>query len=177
MVPVEEFPADVMTLTELVQQYRLLLPPRDMRSRKLMEERITAWGIDDFQRDRRVAAETYDTSTSGMQLRQELATGRWDRRVLVVPSDVALAFKDGMEFGGLYADRFKWVPIVHDTGGGRLEILPHDVHLTVRRDARRRDQGVEEIVQAVVAAVTELEALPDGRPGLSGGRPVAAPRL
>lgn len=166
MVPAAHFPADAMSLTDLVQRHRLLLPPRDMRSRKLMEERIVAWGIDDFRKDERVLVETYDTSTSVMQLRHEAGGAHWDRRVVVVPSDVALAFKAGMEFGGRHAERFKWVPIFHEAPDGARQLLPQQVYVTVRSDARRGEPAAHGSVTAILGAIRE--AVRD-LPGLSGG--------
>jgi len=160
MVPVAHFAGGAMPLTDLIQRHRLLLPPRDARSRRLMEQRIREWGIDDHRRDERVAAETFDTCTSVMRLRHEASGDRWDGCVVVAPSDVALAFKPGREFGGLHADRFTWVPVVHRTADGGTHRLPLAVNITVRADLRRQDpdaaRDADTVIDAITTAVGEL---------------------
>lgn len=157
-----DFPGDEMPLADLVAKYRMLVPPGDMRSRRLLEDSIAKWGIDDPGPEVRVAGETYEVGTSVIRLRNEYSRrGRGDRRVVVVPSDVALSFKEGMEFGGRHADRFKWVPIRH---GGRS--LRMEVCVTIRRGNRDKLGG---IVAALATAVERLNATPN-QPGLTGTR-------
>src|SRR5262249_39031469 len=120
-----------MDLEDLIQNHRLLLAPPDMRSRAHMEEMIREWNIPDPRHDVRVAAETYDTTTSIMAVRSEFAaTGRISG-IIVATSDAARAFKAGMEFGGSGAEDFKWIPIVHQRDGRDL-YLHHDVFVTIR---------------------------------------------
>lgn len=88
--------------------------------RKLLEERIAQWKIHDPYLHTRVAAETYETATSVLRIRNEAHRAARDSRVVVVPSDVALIYKPGKDFGGRTADKFKWVPIYHtDDRGNR----------------------------------------------------------
>jgi DNA-binding transcriptional LysR family regulator len=146
--------ADEISLTDLVRNHRMLVSPRDMRSRTLLENRIRDWSIDDPGPAVRVAAETYETATSVLRLRNEFRRrGRADSRVIVVPSDVALVYKHGMEFGGLYADRFKWVPIYHSDGAGTAHLLRLEVCVTVRTVQRHR---LREIVRTLKQAVEML---------------------
>lgn len=155
-----DYPGAEMSLTDLVSKYRMLVPPPDMRSRRLLEDSIARWVADDDPGQQvRVAAETYETATSVMRLRNENSRGGSDSRVVVVPSDVALAYKEGMEFGGRRADRFKWVPIHH-----RDELLRMEVCVTVRRGSRERLAGV---VAALATAVERLNDLPE-QDGLCG---------
>jgi DNA-binding transcriptional LysR family regulator len=155
-----DFEGGEMQLADLVAKYQMLAPPGDMRSRRLLEDTIAKWGIDDPGPEVRIAGETYDVGTSVMRLRGEhRRRGRGDRRVVVAPSDVALAFKVGMEFGGRHADRFKWVPIRHDGRSLRMEVC-----VTIRRANRDKLGG---IVAALATAVERLNALPN-QPGLAG---------
>jgi hypothetical protein len=85
-----------------------------------LEERIAQWKIHDPYLHTRVAAETYETATSVLRIRNEAHRAARDSRVVVVPSDVALIYKPGKDFGGRTADKFKWVPIYHtDDRGNR----------------------------------------------------------
>lgn len=154
-----DYPGSEMPLEDLVTKYRMLVPPADTRSRRLLEDSITTGGIPDPGPLVRVAGETYDTATSVMRLRTESNRRRGGPRVAVAPSDVALPYKAGMEFGGRHADRFKWVPIRH---GG--EPLRMEVCVTVRRGSRDALAGV---VAALATAVRRLDSLPD-QDGLSG---------
>ena len=167
---------DRISLTELVTGHRLLVPPPEMRSRRLLEESIQRWGVPDPGPDVRVAAETHETATSVMRVRSEhRRRGTGDSRVVVVSSDVALAFKQGMEFGGRHAERFKWVPIYHRTDDDRYHLLEMQVCATTRRGERADLTGV---IAALRAAVDRLNSDP-GHDGLSGAPfhpPPAIPR-
>jgi hypothetical protein len=98
--------------------------------------------------------------------------------VVVVPSDVALAYKEGMEFGGRNAERFKWVPIYHRDDDGTEHLLRMEVCVTVRRSNREK---LATVVAALQTAVERLNNLPD-QVGLDGARsrqqplPIPAPR-
>jgi DNA-binding transcriptional LysR family regulator len=170
------FPGAEISLTDLVRNHRMLVPPRDMRSRALLEESIRDWGIEDPGTERRVAAETYETATSVMRIRNEQwRRGRADSRVVVVPSDVALAYKEGMEFGGRHAERFKWVPIYHRDSLGKEHLLRMEVCVTIREG--RTD--LRPIVDALTTAVRLLNDVPhhDGLAGapFRGQRPPLIP--
>ena len=159
-----KFPGDEIALTDLVRNHRMLVPPRDMRSRALLEESIRTWGIDDPGVDARIAAETYETATSVMRIRAEhQRRGGTDSRVVVVPSDVALAYKKGMEFGGRHAERFKWVPIYHRDPAGKEHLLRMEVCVTIREGRTE----LQPIVEALRAAVDLLNDVPD-HDGLAG---------
>jgi DNA-binding transcriptional LysR family regulator len=173
-----DHPEEEMSLVDLVSRHRMLVPPRDMRSRRLLEDAIKKWVPDvDPGEDVRVAAETYETATSVMRLRHESSRRRADSRVVVVPSDVALAYKEGMEFGGRNADRFKWVPIYYRDEGGE-HLLRMEVCVTVRRGNREK---LANIVGALHTAVERLNNLPDqvgldGSPFRQEPLPVPSPR-
>ncbi|MFI5907438.1 hypothetical protein [Dactylosporangium sp. NPDC051541] len=142
MVPAAHFPGVRLALTELLRRYR---PIAHLTG--VPDDRRAAWGLDRTP-GANSARSTGDTAAAVLRLRHETAA-RWDGRVLVAPSDVALPFKAGMEFGGRYADRFKWVPIVADAP------LTFEVHLTVRPGA------ADDAVEAAAAAVqTAARALP-----------------
>lgn len=166
---------DRISLTELVADHRMFAPPREMRSRRLLEESIERWGIPDPGADVRVAAETYETATSVMRVRSEhRRRGTSDSRVVVVPSDVALAFKQGMEFGGRNAERFKWVPIYHRTPDDRYHLLEMEVCATTRMGERA---DLDRIIAALRTAVDRLNSDPQ-HDGLTGAafRPPRIPR-
>jgi hypothetical protein len=156
----------VIPLADLIRGHRLLLPPRDMRSRRLLERRIREWNIEDPYHDMRVAAETYDLATSVMRMRYEHLDDGGPRHVVVATSDTALAFKAGMEFGGPSADRFTWVPIVHRTPDGRERQLTQPVSATMRKSD---GATYRPIVDALARAVAEIER------GDSGARLSGAP--
>jgi Bacterial regulatory helix-turn-helix protein, lysR family len=177
MVPVK-WPRDEMSLTELVRDHRMIAPPAEMRSRSQLEQRIREWEIPDERRETRVAGKTIETSTSVLRLR--LQAQRHERaresRVLVAPSDVALAYKPGMEFAGHGCEQFKWVPLYHslpsDNGSRERVRLLQDVHVTWLR--HNPQPAVAQVVDALVAAVHEIES--DGnRYKLSGERRPAVP--
>jgi DNA-binding transcriptional LysR family regulator len=160
-----QYQADEMSLTDLVQRHQMLVPPIDMRSRRLLEESIVKWGIDDPGQHVRVAAETYETVTSVLRVRNEYhGRGDGDSRVVVVPSDAALVYKEGMEFGGRHADRFKWVPIYHRDERGTDHLLRMEVCVTTRRGG---PTDLPAIVAALTRAVEKLNDIP-GQPGLCG---------
>jgi DNA-binding transcriptional LysR family regulator len=167
MLLVDDAPA-VIPLADLIRGHRLLLPPRDMRSRRLLEQRIREWNIDDPNHDMRVATETYDLATSVMRMRYEHLGDGGLSHVVVATSDTALTFKAGMEFGGLNADRFAWVPIVHRMPDGQERYLTQPVCATTRRSDGARYRP---IIDALARAVAEIER---GGGARLSGRPVVA---
>jgi DNA-binding transcriptional LysR family regulator len=145
MVPAAHFPHARLSLPELLQRYRPML-----HLTGVPDERVAEWGLD------RPPPGPPDTVTAVLRLRHEACGQHWDGRVLVIPSDAALAFKAGMEFGGRGAEQFRWVPVVAGAP------LTHEVRLTVR------SAGDDEALEAAVAAVrSAARALP----ALSGGDP------
>jgi DNA-binding transcriptional LysR family regulator len=156
-----------LPIGDLVERYRMMVTPPDTRSRRLLEDAIATSGVDDPGVAVRIAAETYETATSVMRLRNEHRHWNDEKpRVVVVPSDVALAYKDGMEFGGRGAGLFIWVPIVSPAEGGEGE-LRLDVCVTVKRTDSRR---LLRVIQALRESVSSLDASsPHG--GLSGAPP------
>jgi DNA-binding transcriptional LysR family regulator len=151
------YPDEEITLAELVRR-RLLVPPRGLRSRTLLDRWIERADLPDPVRAGRIAGESYETLTSVLRVLAEHHRPPEQRRVVVVPSDVALTFKHGIDLGVWGADRYRWVPIVHE---GRE--LTHDVHLTTGR-AR---QGV---VYTAVDLLREICA--QLAPALGGAAPV-----
>lgn len=144
-----DYPRDHLTLAELVADYEAFLQPGDIRARLMLEDAIVTSGVADPGTAVRVAMETYETATSVMRLLTERRGGGRRGRVVVIPSDVALAYKTGMEFGGRGADRFKWVPVHAGTSPLRLETC-----VTVRRDAFAT---LRPVIDALQAGVADLE--------------------
>jgi hypothetical protein len=165
-----DHPADAIALPELVTDYRMLVPPRDMRSRRLLEQSIVDDGLADPDPSRRIAGETYETAASILRLRNEARAGATNR-VVVVPSDVALVYKPGMEFGGLRADRFKWVPIYRRDAHGSRQPLRMEVCVTV---AQVRRAALDRVIDALRAGVEGLDHAAD-HGGLGGRTPQLAP--
>jgi DNA-binding transcriptional LysR family regulator len=167
-----DYPDDEISLRDLVRNHRMLVPPPDLRSRSLLESRIQQWQIEDPGPKVRVAAETYETATSVMRIRNEHSRrGHADSRIIVVPSDVALVYKEGMEFGGLHAERFKWIPIYHRDSDGVDHLLRLEVCVTVR--AERSD--LHDIIETLKEAVRMLnESSEHG--GLCGRQRPTVPR-
>jgi DNA-binding transcriptional LysR family regulator len=144
MVPAVRGPAPI-TLTELVERYEVCLPPLDSRSRRLFEDRVAEWLP--RRPDDRPGWSTGETLTNVLRAHHRAPT---DRCAVVAPSDVALAFKPGREFGGGLADRFVWVPIYHQDGGGRVHQLTQRVSVTVKRtDAASLFPVMEQLRRAV----------------------------
>jgi hypothetical protein len=143
----------------------MLVPPKDMRSRRLLEKAIRQSGIPEPQGHNRIAAETYETVTSIMRMRNEARRGARDTRVVVVPSDVALAYKPGKEFGGLNADKFKWVPIYH-VDGREAHPLTMEVCVTRKKQGKTAGPDMARIIEALQQAVRLLNE--NGDVGLSG---------
>ncbi|GAA1865249.1 LysR family transcriptional regulator [Asanoa iriomotensis] len=148
-----DFPGDRLALHELVSDYEAFLQPRDVRARRVLEDAITAAGIPDPDPARRVAMETYETATSVIRLRAERRRGGQERRrILVVPSDVALPYKAGMVFGGGGAEDFKWVPIYSGSTPLRMEtcVTIRDAHQTALRP----------VIEALRGGVLQLDQSP-----------------
>ncbi|MEV0720903.1 LysR family transcriptional regulator [Asanoa sp. NPDC050611] len=149
------FRGDRLALADLVNDCEAFLQPHDIRARRVLDNAIRAAGLDPAAL--RVAAETYETGTSVMRLRTESARPRGPRRVMVVPSDVAQPYKEGMEFGGRNANRFKWVPVCAGADPLKLE-----THVTIRRE------DLDELRPVVNALKTGVQRLDQGRHPISG---------
>ncbi|MDG4820404.1 LysR family transcriptional regulator [Asanoa sp. WMMD1127] len=151
-----------LQLADLVTRYEALLQPQDIRARRMLEEAIRRSEVVD-PGSVRIAMETTEAGASVMRLRTERPRRGGRDRVMVLPSDVAQPFKDGMEFGGSGADRFRWVPVHDATGALRLP-----TYVTIRKD----DANVlRPVIEALRFGVARLEA---ARHPISGG-PVASP--
>lgn len=143
MVPAERCGDAWLSVPELLRRYRPVLhlpgvPP----------DRVAAWGLG------RPAPGATNPVAAVLRLRHEAFGGGWDGRVLVAPSDAALAFKPGMEFGGRHAERFRWVPLMGDAP------LTYEVRLGLRPSGD--DGGLEVVAAEVRAAVRALPALSGG---------------
>lgn len=151
-----------LSLTELVTQYRAMLPPGDSRSRKLLESWIAEHRLPDPGKKRRVAAETYDIMMSVQRISDDHRDfGPLVRRAVVVPSDVSLLFKPGSCFGGTCLQTSRWVPIQHN--GERLKL---DVFVTTTNP---RPMHLRPIVE-------RIKEICDSDPRLGGGRGVPRQR-
>ncbi|WP_432987139.1 hypothetical protein [Dactylosporangium sp. CA-233914] len=139
MVPAGIFPHGRLPLEDLLRRYH---PMPHLTG--VPGDRIAAWGLEGVG----AGTSTGDIAGAVLRLRHD-SGGRWDGRVLVAPSDAALPFKPGMEFGGRHADRFVWVPVVDEAP------LTYEVHLHVRPG------GPDDVVEAAIAAVrSAARALP-----------------
>jgi DNA-binding transcriptional LysR family regulator len=162
------YPDPGIWITDLIRDHDLIVPTEEFRCRRLLEERIIEWNIPDPRRRTRIVAEDDDVTTSILRLRNSTDG---DGPVVVVPSDVALVFRSGWEFGGRGADRFRWVPVRHQVGA-RVEELRAPVYVTTKRPANR----LFGIVQALKAAVAELPELSGRDRSRPAGRAAARPR-
>jgi DNA-binding transcriptional LysR family regulator len=164
----DTYPHDAISLTELIGEHRLFVPPTDLRARQLLEERIVEWKIPDPRRESRIAGEAYETAHSVVRIRNEQHRNDRDSRVLVVPSDVALVYKVDWEFGGLNANKFKWVPIYHRDARGRNHRLQYKVNVTTRRrgapDARKLFDVIDALRDAVAKLPLSGQPMPDDPP-------------
>ncbi|MGW0434139.1 hypothetical protein ACWDV4_16565 [Micromonospora sp. NPDC003197] len=157
MVPAT-YQTDRMSLTELVNEYRAMVPPEGSRSRKLLETWITRARISAPPKELRIVAETYE-STMNIQRTSDdhQRFGIKSKRVVVAPSDVALLYKAGSRFGGSGVESSRWVPLHHD--GKTLKL---DVYVTTTKP---RPKHIDPIVQM-------LREICEKRPHLSGTFPL-----
>jgi DNA-binding transcriptional LysR family regulator len=153
MVP-RSHPDDAISLTDLVQRYRLFLPPIGSRSRRLFEDKIVEYRVPDPRKESRTARESTETATSVLRARNAGANG--DNDVVVAPSDVALAFKEPWEFGGPPGAGFRWIPIFHTDEAGTRHLLKQRVSVTMKRTA---SAGLFFIVDALRRAVAQFPDL------------------
>ncbi|WP_433083501.1 LysR family transcriptional regulator [Dactylosporangium sp. CA-052675] len=124
----ESYPGESISLVDLVRR-RLLLPPTTLRSRVLLDRTIAQAGLDDLKTTGRIAGESYETLTHVLRVVvSDHHRPPDERRVVVVPSDVALKFKRAVQVGAWGPDRYKWLPIIHQ---GRE--ITHDVYLTTTK--------------------------------------------
>jgi DNA-binding transcriptional LysR family regulator len=145
-----------LSLADLVTQYRALLAPEDTRARKLLESWIAEHRIADPGKKRRVAAESHDIMMSVQRVCDDHRHfGPLVRRVVVVPSDVALLYQAGSCFGGTALESSKWVPVQHN--GERLNL---DVFVTTTNP---RPMHLRPIVE-------RIKKICDSDPRLGGGR-------
>ncbi|GAA2381800.1 LysR family transcriptional regulator [Dactylosporangium salmoneum] len=142
MVPAAQAGAGRLTVPELLRQYRPELHPAGVP-----RDRLAAWGLGGVP----VAP---DAAAAVLRHR---AAADFDGGVLLMPSDAALAFKPGMEFGGRRADGFRWLPV------WAAAPLTDEVRLTVR-PAGGDERAVEDAAAAVRSAVRALPALAGGDP-------------
>ena len=152
MMPAATAPPAI-SLTALVSDHELFLPPPGSRSRRLFQDRIAAWGVPDVHLQTRAERESRETATS--VLRVHCRADR-EHHVVVAASDVALAFKLGREFAGPPAQRFRWVPIYHRDEQGTVHQLTQKVCVTMKRAAAPSLFPVVEALRKAVAHVPEL---------------------
>ncbi|HKT03497.1 MAG TPA: hypothetical protein VJT31_28550 [Rugosimonospora sp.] len=171
-----------MSVADLIQNHRAFIQPSDMQPRRLLEDRIRRWGIPDPHSSTRIVGETYEIAATVMRIRSEAGRSTQESRVVVVPSDAALAFKPGREFGGLNADKFKWMPLYHrDSSTQDVHRLTMPVFVTTKRDDTKRDSAMRdqlsEIIKALKQAVAQLPREGSSQEGASGlgGEPLEPP--
>ncbi|GAA4242972.1 hypothetical protein GCM10022255_000080 [Dactylosporangium darangshiense] len=116
MVP-RSFRSESVRLADLLADYELLLP------RQLLEAKIDEWALEDAYKHATITED--EAATAILRMRNEPATAN---RVVVAPSDVALAYTTGHDFAGEGADRFRWVPITH-----QRRYLEYPVAVTTRK--------------------------------------------
>jgi DNA-binding transcriptional LysR family regulator len=118
------YPRKTLSLTELVTEYRAMLPPEGARSRTLLESYIARNRLDDPGQARRVAAETYEILMSVQRVADDHRNfGPHVRRAVVAPADVALLYKPGSTFHGPLLADSTWVPIQHKGEPLALEVF------------------------------------------------------
>jgi DNA-binding transcriptional LysR family regulator len=143
MVPGPYAP-DEISVADLINRFRLFLAPKGCEARRMVDEHITA--LTGTDATAYLAEEHHDTATSVLRVRnfrhQSVRT-----LAVIAPSDIALAFKHGKEFGGQYANEFRWVPLV--PAGDRRRRMTYRVCVTTkRRDAARLVPIVEALRKA-----------------------------
>lgn len=141
-----------IALTELVHEYQVFLPPLESRSRRLFEDRLAEWapGLRKGVPPQRASSET---ATNVLRVCHRPNA---DRCAVVAPSDVALVYKPGREFGGSQAERFVWVPIYHRDSDGVVHQLTQRVSVTVKRTDAAALFPVMDQLRRAVSQVPEL---------------------
>ncbi|MFE7772457.1 hypothetical protein ACFU5O_00845 [Streptomyces sp. NPDC057445] len=160
------YAGDTMQLTEL-SKYPLMVAPRDLGSRLLLEQKVEQYGIGPLI----IAEESYETSTHILRMRADHQAGVLNDRVVVVPSDVALVFKTDYEFGGTGAEHFKWVPIMHNAEQLQLEVCV----TTLNQRSELLTEAVTQL-QYICRKLPGLEGEQRGRGRGPARRPVPGPR-
>lgn len=144
MVPAA-YQADQMSLTELVNEYRAMVPPAGSRSRRLLETWITTTRISTPPKEARIVAETYESAMSIQRASDDHQRfGIKSKRVVVAPSDVALPYKAGSRFGGKGVESSRWVPLHHE---GRAPKL--DVYITTTNPRPKRLDPIVQILREI----------------------------
>lgn len=158
MVP-RSYPAEAISLADLIQRHRLFLPPIGSRSRRLLEDKIVEWRVPDPRKENRVARESSETVTSVMRVRNGQGLNG-DNDIVVAPSDVALAFKEPWEFGGPAGSNFRWIPIVHVDDYGTRHLLRQRVCVTVKRTESASLFFIVDALRRAVAQFPDLVGAP-----------------
>lgn len=124
----------VIPLEKLVK-HQLLVPPKGIRSRDILDSTVSAHGLD------------FDTAYEGIQTKVLCHYGRIGNGITTLPSDLARPFSKTGEFGGkaLRENDYDWYPIVH--GPDRV-LIEHQVCLTTRL---ARNSATETIATAIDA--------------------------
>lgn len=120
----KSFPADFMSLEQLVER-ELFVPPTTMRSRQLLEIEIERAGLHGLDHYGKITNDSYETVADFFRILAEHRRPPEQRKVLVVPSDVALKFKNGID---VRAEEYQWVPLRRRDGAE----LTHPVHCTTQ---------------------------------------------
>lgn len=131
-------PDNTVSIDRLVSSgYKLLLPPRGVRSRDLFEDAIRRENLG----EPRIGYESFETKVL-------CHYGRLNLGVTVLPSDIARAFARTGEFGSFAEEEdphYYWFPIVDQAGNS----ITHTVALTYRVKSHR-------LVDDVVGSIKEL---------------------
>ncbi|HEV7976381.1 hypothetical protein [Amycolatopsis sp.] len=151
MVPKRDAPSH-LTLTQLVRQHELLLPPPETRSRILLEGEIEAHVPAELVREMKIGLEAYGTKVLTIFAYEGHGT-------VVAPEDIAHPFMVDNAFGGNPAKDFVWVPVTVD---GPDDALTHRVVVTMPSNTGRRRPHLEQIVRALQDASKSLNVSTKG---------------
>jgi len=136
---------DSISLEELATRHQLLVPSLEFRSRALLEESIIKADIEVKPAAERVRLESHMTKNL-------IRYGWHNKGTVVLPSDIALAWKEEEDCAGPLAKRFKWVPVHHQG-----KTLTHKVNATIRNEDNETVEHVFDMLQQV--AKDRLERL------------------
>jgi DNA-binding transcriptional LysR family regulator len=145
MVPYDD-PRQEMTLRQLIEERRMLVPPIHTRSRTRLEQMIASDLPDAPPAAQRVRREAFGTKVLIQYGMNGLGT-------VVVPNDIAYVFHAGHDYGGPQAEKFRWIPIRRENG----EFIHQSVWATVRTKRDRRSPHVDTLVEEIRNQVKLLD--------------------
>jgi hypothetical protein len=151
MVPTSEG-LDRIELEDLIKR-DLCVAPIDTRSRKNLEDKITALKIDDPDPDGRILLET--VGTKGLII-HAVRTRIAKHPTVVIPSDVAHPFRPGQPMAGPWSEKWTWIPVL-----ARGDEIQHEVFVSTVED---QSPATQEMVAALFEAVRDMDIGVEPRP-------------